>query len=165
MASRKTTLGVYFKDLARIDRDSVSIKELSLISRSENINLESEILFTTKQDNFISGYCGFGAIFGVNYNGLLNISYLQRESIYDRNAYTTIYSETLNATIKEETIKSKPTISLGTTICFGIEIKIIKGLRIYAEAKPGFRACQVIKNKFAGSNIYQFNCGLKFSSK
>lgn len=163
VSNRKTTKGFYFKDNQIIDRDSITKTTLSVLSQAQNINLESEIIVSTNQNNFISGYCGTGVLFGIYYSGSHKVSYQKDEAIHDRSSYTYIpvYNEAYSTILKQESIKSKPTISFGVVANFGVEIKILKNLRFYTEFKPVFRACQVIKNKFAGSNIYQLNFGLK----
>ncbi|MEO6302569.1 MAG: hypothetical protein ABIP51_05315, partial [Bacteroidia bacterium] len=166
--SKKTIMGPFSQSNNNwIDIDSISTKALSLIYRSENINLESDFLISTNQDKFISGYCGAGAIIGLNYNGKTIIKYHSIDSVsqYTRGSYIAISGSRYNSADKEEALKNKPGLTFGVAINFGIELRILKKLRLFIETKPIYRANKIHGYTITASNVYQFNFGLKYCYK
>lgn len=168
--TKKTTEGIYFTNAQgfhRVDRDSISKSVLTVGYQSQNINLESDFLISTNQNKFLSAYCGVSAILGSNFNGTIKTGYEFVNSVSDYYAGSSapVSDHVYYEEKKEETLKNKPGLSFGTMINFGVEMKIVKKLRFFIEYKPGYRANKISNYQLTGSNIYQLNCGLKFSSK
>lgn len=168
--TKKTTDAIYYTNspaFGRVDRDSISKTALTLLYQSQNINLEGDFLISTNQKKFISAYCGVSAIIGSNFNGTIKTGYefVRSVSDYYAGSFVPVSDHIYYEEKKEETLKNKPGLSFGTAINFGVELKIVKKFRFYIEFKPGYRANKISSYQLTGSNIYQLNCGLKFSSK
>ncbi len=162
---KTTHNSVYFTaDGKNIDRDSITMKQLSLAYQNQNINFETAFLLSTNDDKKITFIYGMGAMIGLNYNGYSKITY----SSYK---YTTDYIQGTNLevsnnrneeNIEEEILKSKANFSFGGSVCLGYDIKLNKKLSFFNDIRLAYRADKISNYKFIGARIYQLMFGIKY---